>query len=138
MGFRPDWRGDPNYVDYVKDFAEAHGRMGRLAVRFTKDSYSQVLDSARLANFVVTVQGQVDPVIDEVREKAPKAMQADMLNALKLLEGVQEPDVDQTAVCDRCGLRLVEWTADDEGRVSCLRPDICDERKYVPTVGGDA
>lgn len=126
MGFRPNWTGDPHAVEYVKDFAEPNGRLGRLAVLFSKDGISQVMDSARLVRFIVTIQGSIDPLIEEVRDRAPKAMQADMLQALAVLEGVQEPKVETSAPCDLCGVQLEEWTVDDQGRIHCLRLDTCE------------
>jgi hypothetical protein len=128
MGFRPNWSNASNHVEYVKDFAEANGRMARLAVCFSKAGFMQVMDQARLVQFVVTVQGTVDPLIDEVKTKAPPALQADMLAALAKLEGLQEPETDPSANCDLCGALLEEWTVDDEGRIQCMRPDVCPQR----------
>lgn len=129
-GFRPNWTGDASHVEYVKDFAEPDGRIGRLTVLFSKAGYSTVMDSAQLTGFVITVQGRVDPVIDEVKDKAPKAMQADMLHALAVLEGIAEPGEDQeSALCDHCGFQLEEWTVDDNGNIQCMRPETCSERR---------
>ena len=127
MGFRPNWeRNSPHHVEYVKDYAEPSGRLARLSVLFSKAGFMQVMDQARLMQFVVTVQGTIDPMIEEVREKAPPALQDDMLAALAILEGMTEPPEDVTAPCDLCGATLVEWTVDDEGRIQCQRPDTCE------------
>lgn len=125
MGFRPNWSNASNHVEYVKDFAEANGRMARLTACFNKAGFMSVMDQARLVQFVVTVQGTVDPLVDEVKAKAPPALQPDMLAALATLEGLQETVEDPTAYCDLCGARLDEWTVDDEGRIQCMRPDVC-------------
>lgn len=128
MGFRPNWTGSPTYVEYVKEYAEPDGRLGRLTILFSKAGVSQVLDSARLTQFVVTVQGTVDPVVDEIRTKAPRVMQPDMLHALQVLEGITEPTEAVDVLCDLCGTLLEEWTADEQGRITCIRPDTCEHR----------
>lgn len=128
MGFRPNWTGDASTVEYTKDFAEADHRMARLTVVFSKQGYMSVMDQARVVQFIVTVTGSIDPVIEEVKQKAPPALQADMLHTLKHLEGLQDdsPPV-ESAHCDLCGQLLSEWTVDDAGRIQCFRPDICDQ-----------
>lgn len=125
MGFRPNWTGSPTYVEYIKDYAQPDGRMARVTALFTKAGFMQVMDQAQLANFVVTVQGTIDPVIDEVKTKAPAALRPDMLHALAVLEGLTEPDVDLTANCDHCGALLNEWTVDNDGRIHCMNPQNC-------------
>ena len=125
MGFRPDWRGDPGVVEYTKEYAEPDGRLGRLTVVFSKQGVSQVMDSAKLMQFIVTVQGRVDPVIDSIKDHAPRVMQGDMLEALGALEGVREEIDPVNATCDTCGVLLEEWTVDNEGKIICIRPDLC-------------
>ena len=115
-------------MEYVKEYAEPDGRLGRLTILYSKAGVSQVLDSARLVQFVITVQGTIDPVLEEVKTKAPRVMQADMLHSMQILEGISEPQAVAEAQCDLCGTQLEEWTADDEGRITCIRPELCEHR----------
>lgn len=132
MGFRPSKLGDACTVEYSKDYAQPDGRLARLTAVFSKAGFMQAMDQAQLIKFVVTVQGTIDPVPEEVEAKAPPVLVPDMLAALQTLEGVTIPDAELSAHCDHCGQRLTEWTVDDSGRIQCLRPDICPEYDDSP------
>lgn len=128
MGFVFNYTGDAHTVEYVKDYAESDGRLARLSVLFTKQGYMQVLDQAQLAKFVVTVQATIEPYVDEVKTKAPRALQADMLHALSELEGVREYEPPPEMVkCGLCGETLIEWSLDENGTIHCGRPDLCEQ-----------
>lgn len=132
MGFRPSNVVDPNHVEYIKDYAEANGRLARLSVLFSKTSFMHAMDQARLMQFVVTVQGSIDPMIESVETLAPKALRPDMLQMLHELEGLARPaEPMETATCDLCGAELSEWTVTDTGGISCTLPEVCPERVGV-------
>lgn len=127
MGFSPNWTGDASTVEYVKDYADTGNRLARLSCVFSKQSYASVMDQARLMQFVVTVTASVDPAIEEIEQRAPPVLRPDMLRALEALEGIKkEPPPETGAECSLCGMELEEWTVDDDGRVTCYRPDLCD------------
>lgn len=134
MGFTYNFTGDAHHVEYVKDYAEPNGRLARLSILFTKHGYMQVLDQAQLAKFVVTVQATIEPVIEEVKTKAPKALQADMLHAMDELEGVREyVPAPETVECGLCGENLIEWTINEDGTIHCGRPDLCEQQEPSET-----
>lgn len=134
MGFQPKGELDPRYVEYYKDFAEAHGRMARCTILFSKGGPVMNMDQARLEQFVVTVQGTVDPVPEEVVSKAPPVMHEDMLHALQTLEGLNAagPAAVETYRCDNCHNTTAEFVVSKQGNKLC-RP--CFKRLGVSASG---
>lgn len=120
MGFVPKVEIDARYVEYYKDYAEPHGRSARCVALFDKSGVFNGLDQARLAGFVVTVQGIIDPIAEEVKTKAPRVMHADMLRSVADL-GVfaAEPQAIAAVECAACGSTTAEWV-DVEGKPTCL------------------
>lgn len=130
MGFNFNFTGDAHHVEYVKDYAEANGRLARLSILYNKHGYMDTLERAQLTKFVVTVQASIEPIIDEVKSKAPKALQVDMLHAMSELEGIREHVApDEVVECGLCGETLIEWTVDDSGTIHCGRPDLCEQQE---------
>lgn len=127
LGFTPRPLQDPNFVEYTKDYAEPGGKIGRLSVFFTKDSFLSAMDSSKLGKFRITIQGQLDPVPELVEEQAPGPMKPDMLRMLESLEGLYLPqNAPEEVECDICGMLLAEYVTGDDGRIHCSRPDLCE------------
>lgn len=123
MGFQPTHHVDARYVEYYKDYAEPHGRVARCTVLFNKGGVIGGLDHAKLERFVITVQGVVEPVLDEVTAKAPRVMHDDMLQALRALEGIShaEPQAVETVQCNVCARNTAEWVIGKSGNPVCPR-----------------
>lgn len=114
MGFNAKAEIDARYVEFFKDYAEPHGRTARCTVMFDKGGMFAGIDQARLAGYVVTVQGVVDPVEEEVKTKAPRVMHGDMFRVLNELGGsVLDPVELATIECAQCGARTGTWTQGD-------------------------
>lgn len=120
MGFQPKPDIDARYVEYYKDYAEPHGRLARCAILFNKGGVVMDMDHAMLERFVVTVQGVVDPVIEEITAKAPRVMHDDMLCALRTLEGVTAAQ-GNTVICGVCRSYTSEFALGRSGTVTCIK-----------------
>lgn len=121
MGFSPKAEVDAHFVEYYKDYAEPHGRVARCSILFHKSGAMGGIDHARIAKFLVTVQGAVQPVIEQVLTTAPKVMHEDMLATLRVLEGLHEQP-DPNAVwytCSACHKTVSEFVLGATGNIVC-------------------
>jgi formylmethanofuran dehydrogenase subunit E len=87
-------------------------------------------ENAHVENFIVTVQGQIAPMPEEVKNSAPRVMHADMLAVLEKLEGVtlvSQQQAVELRTCSECHETVSEWLspADPNGEhqivcINCL------------------
>lgn len=118
LGYVPKGVVDARYVEYYKDYAEPHGRIARCTVLFDKGGVFAGIDQARLSSFVVTVQGVIDPLDEEIKTKTPRVMQPDMLHVLSELGRAERPVAVVRAVdCAKCGTSVAEWVETVDGSV---------------------
>ena len=120
MGFLPSRSVDTRYVEYHKDYAEPHGRVARCTVLFNKGGVIANMDHAKLDGFVVTVQGQVDPVVEYIKDRAPRVMHEDMFRALQVLEGITSPtEAVELVSCHVCANDTADFIVSKEGNIVC-------------------
>lgn len=121
MGFLPTREIDTRYVEYYKDYAEPHGRVARCVILFNKGGVIANLDHAQLEGFVVTVQGQVPPIAEDITTRAPKIMHDDMMHALQELQGIggPPPQAVETVLCNNCGHTTDEFVVNKSGHPVC-------------------
>lgn len=127
LGFAPTGQIDARYVEYYKDYAEPHGRVARCTILIGKNGPISMWENAHVENFIVTVQGQIAPMPDEVKNSAPRVMHADMLTVLERLEGMTLVDRKQSVelrTCSECHETVSEWLSpadlNGEPRVVCI------------------
>lgn len=121
MGFTPTPEIDDRYVEFRKDYAEPHGRQARCTILFNKGGILGGMDKARIEGFVITVQGQVAPLVEDITARAPRVMHDDMLTALRDLEGITSHKAEAVEVydCEGCGVQTPEFALDRQGRKVC-------------------
>lgn len=116
-GFAPRGPADGRYVEYYKDYADTTGRVARCTVLFNR---SGMIDQGALAGFVVTVQAEVPPVVEEIRKAAPQVMHGDMSHIVSRLSGQTAPlAADDTVICNRCAKQTAEFAVTKSGLMVC-------------------
>ena len=121
MGFSPSGKIDARFVEYHKDYAEPHGRVARCTAVFNKGGVIAHMDHAQLEGFVVTVQGSVSPILEDIAARAPRIMHGDMKNTLLQLEGIGAPEAGAVEVikCESCGKDTAEFVLSKSAKRVC-------------------
>lgn len=122
MGFRPRGESNPNYVEYVKDYAgSGDSQVIRVGLQFAKGFLGD-LSHGRLEAVTVTVQTIFAPIPAELAH-APQICQKDLNHIMASLGGMASPpEAVEYRECYECGKQVSEFVVDEKNaRLICLK-----------------
>ena len=115
LGFRRSTQNlfDPNYIEFLKDYATSDGKLARVRVQIDKPKMG--LPTPYLSGLVVSVTKQIPPSVEAIEQDAPAIVKDDALAVLLALSqlgmanhpGTVAPEA--LRFCGQCGRSTVEY-----------------------------
>lgn len=108
QGFRPSEVYSAHYIEFVKTYADAEGRVARAVVQFERPN-GIIGTGVRLSGFNVVVQAHVDATVEAVEERAPPVMQEDLFAIVNAFDSGPAPPSIAFERCGRCRVPVAEF-----------------------------
>lgn len=108
QGFAPSNVYSAHYIEFVKTYADADGRVARAVVQFERPN-GIIGTGVRLCGFNVLVQAHVEATVEAVEERAPPVMRDDLFAIVNAFDSGPPAPTIAFERCGRCRMPVAEF-----------------------------